>query len=82
MEKDVNRAALNIEEAALLPAMVRIPMTGGAALRGVRQEETRMREMTLGQERAWTDRAAPIAQRKETRGNRAALHQVMKAGRR
>lgn len=78
MEKDVNRAALNIEEAALLPAMNRMPMTGGAALRGVRKEETRMQEMTVGQERAWTNRAAPIRERKEIRGNRAALHQVRK----
>lgn len=78
MEKEANRTALNIEEAALLPAMSPKAMTGGAALRGVRQEENRMREMTVGEERAWNSRKEAVARRKETQVNRAALRHVMR----
>ncbi|MCR4886177.1 MAG: hypothetical protein K5919_04610 [Clostridiales bacterium] len=78
MEKEANRTALNIEEAALLPAMPPKAMTGGAALRGVRQEENRMREMTVGEERAWNSRGRTAVKRKETQVNRAALKHVMR----
>jgi len=78
MEKEANRTALNIEEAALLPAMPPRAMTGGAALRGVRQEESRMREMTVGEERAWNGGKEAVARRKETQTNRAALKHVMR----
>ena len=78
MEKEANRTALNIEEAALLPAMPPRAMTGGAALRGVRQEENRMREMTVGEEKAWNGRGGTAGKRKEAQVNRAALKHVMR----
>lgn len=78
----MKRPALNIEEAALLPALPPRRMTGGAALHSALAAARGMEEKRVGDPISLTasadtpqEKAAPSSRRVR----RAALHQVMRA---
>lgn len=77
-EKDARRAALNIEEAALLPALPARRMDGGAALKFARRRAEQMNHMTLGTVRAWGAAERTVTKAASApKAARAALNHVL-----
>jgi len=79
--QEARRTALNIEEAALLPALRARSMDGGAALLSARRAEEQMKRMTLGREMPWGQARAAVPAAPRAGTHRAALNHVL-AGRR
>lgn len=76
--QDERKAALQTEEAALLPALPFRRMDGGAALRSARRAAEQMEKMTLTKETPWGQAEKKAAV--ERRLSRAALNHVLKRG--
>ena len=79
-EREARTPALKPEEAALLPALSRRSLTGGAALKTARQKADVIRDKKAANEISSMASNEPQATAAARLVSRAALHQALKRG--